>query len=135
VGSSATAYGYTLTVWSAVAVLSYAYAPPSPPEVLAFFAGAVAAFALVGVLAFGGEGGVRCRVQPRSAVGWLPLCFGRVGGGGRVVIVCAYAEATGMGIGSVRGHGCLPGRGRGRQHRGGCEHRLGPLACPRLQCA
>jgi hypothetical protein len=54
VGSSATAYGYTLTVWSAGAVLSYAYAPPSPPEVLAFFAGAVAAFALVGVLAFGG---------------------------------------------------------------------------------
>jgi hypothetical protein len=54
VGSSATAYGYTLTVWSAGAVLSYAYGPPSPPEVLAFFAGAVAAFALVGVLAFGG---------------------------------------------------------------------------------
>ena len=54
VGSSATACGYTLTLWSAGAVLSYAYAPPSPSEVLAFFAGAVAAFALVGVLAFGG---------------------------------------------------------------------------------
>ena len=53
VGSSATACGYTLTLWSAGAVLSYAYGPPSPPEVLAFFAGAVAAFALVGVLAFG----------------------------------------------------------------------------------
>jgi hypothetical protein len=54
VGSSVTAYRYTLAVWSAGAVLSYAYGPPSPPEVLAFFAGAVAAFALVGVLAFGG---------------------------------------------------------------------------------
>jgi|SRR5215212_3408 hypothetical protein len=55
VGSSVTAYRYTLAVWSAGAVLSYAYGPPSPPEVLAFFAGAVAAFALVGVLAFVGR--------------------------------------------------------------------------------
>ena len=30
VGSSATAYGYTLTVWSTGAVLSHAYGPPSP---------------------------------------------------------------------------------------------------------
>ena len=134
-GSSATAYRYTLTVWSAGAVLSYAYGPPSPPEVLAFFAGAVAAFALVGVLAFGGDGRVRCRVQPRSAVGQLPLCFGGVGGRGHVVIVVAGAELAGVAVRSLRGHDYLPGRGRGRQHRGGCEHRLAPLVCPRLQCA
>lgn len=54
VGSSATAYGYTLTVWSTGAVLSHAYGPPSPPLVFAFFGGAVLAFAVVGALAFGG---------------------------------------------------------------------------------
>ncbi len=54
VGSSATAYGYTLTVWSAGAVLSHAYGPPSPPLVFSFFGGAVLAFAVVGIFAFGG---------------------------------------------------------------------------------
>ena len=54
VGSSATAYGYTLTVWSTGAVLSHTYGPPSPPLVFSFFGGAVLAFALVGALAFGG---------------------------------------------------------------------------------
>ena len=54
VGSSATAYGYTLTVWSTGMILSHAYGPPSPPLVFAFFGGAVLAFALVGALAFGG---------------------------------------------------------------------------------
>ena len=54
VGSSATAYGYTLTVWSTGAVLSGAYGPPSPPQVFAFLLGAVVAFVVVGVLAFGG---------------------------------------------------------------------------------
>lgn len=53
VGSSATAYGYTLTVWSTGSILSYAYGPPSPPLVFAFFGGAVLAFALIGALAFG----------------------------------------------------------------------------------
>ena len=53
-GSSASAYGYTLTVWSTGMVLSHAYGPPSPPEVFSFFAGAVLAFALVGIVAFGG---------------------------------------------------------------------------------
>lgn len=54
VGSSATAYGYTLTVWSAGMVLSHAYGLPSPPLIFAFFGGAVLAFAVVGTLAFGG---------------------------------------------------------------------------------
>lgn len=53
IGSSASAYGYTLTVWSTGMVLSHAYGQPSPPEVFSFFGGAVLAFALVGVLAFG----------------------------------------------------------------------------------
>ncbi len=67
VGSSATAYGFTLTVWSAGAVLSYAYGPPSPPLVFSFFGGAVLAFAMVGVFSFGGVtvefGGESRRVQ------------------------------------------------------------------------
>ena len=54
VGSSATAYGYTLTVWSTGSILSGAYGPPSAPQVFAFLAGAVVAFAVVGLLAFGG---------------------------------------------------------------------------------
>ncbi len=48
IGSSASAYGYTLTVWSTGMVLSYAYGPPSPPLVFSFFAGAVLGFAVVG---------------------------------------------------------------------------------------
>ena len=54
VGSSASAYGYTLTVWSTASVLTHAYRLPSPPEVFSFFLGAVAGFAVVGTLAFGG---------------------------------------------------------------------------------
>ena len=54
VGSSASAYGYTLTVWSTGAVLSHFYGAPSPPKVFFFLGGAVLAFALVGGLAFGG---------------------------------------------------------------------------------
>ncbi len=54
VGASSTAYGYTLIVWSTGAVLSHAYGPPSPPQVFAFFGGAIVGFAVVGILAFGG---------------------------------------------------------------------------------
>jgi hypothetical protein len=54
VGSSASAYGYTLTVWSTASVLTHAYSLPSPPEVFSFILGAVAGFALVGTFAFGG---------------------------------------------------------------------------------
>lgn len=67
VASSASAYGYTLTVWSTSMVLSHAYGPPSPPEVFSFFCGAVLAFASVGALAFGGVtaefGGEASRVR------------------------------------------------------------------------
>ena len=54
VGSSASAYGYTLTMWSTGAMLSYFYGSPNPPKVFLFLGGAVVAFALVGGLAFGG---------------------------------------------------------------------------------
>ena len=54
IGSSSSAYGYTLTVWSAGSILSHFYGSPSPPVVFSFFGGAVVAFAFVGALAFGG---------------------------------------------------------------------------------
>ena len=54
VGSSASAYGYTLTIWSTGTMLSYFHGSPNPPVVLLFLGGAVVAFALVGGMAFGG---------------------------------------------------------------------------------
>ncbi len=54
IASSAAAYGYTLTVWSAGMVLSHAYGPPDPLQVFSFFGGAILAFAIVGALTFGG---------------------------------------------------------------------------------
>jgi hypothetical protein len=54
VGASATAYGYTLTVGPTSMLLTHAYGPPKPVEVLFFCGGAILAFALVGALAFGG---------------------------------------------------------------------------------
>ena len=54
VGASATAYGYTLTVGPTSMLLTSAYGPPRPFEVLLFCSGAILAFALVGALAFGG---------------------------------------------------------------------------------
>ena len=53
VGSSASAYGYTLTVWSTASVLTHAYGLTSPLEVFSFFLGAVAGFAVVGTLPSG----------------------------------------------------------------------------------
>lgn len=57
VGASATAYGYTLTVGPTSMLLTHAYGPPEPFEVLLFCSGAILAFALVGALAFGGVRG------------------------------------------------------------------------------
>jgi hypothetical protein len=52
VGASATAYGYTLTIGPTSMLLTHAYGPPKPGEVLLFCGGAILAFALVGALAF-----------------------------------------------------------------------------------
>jgi len=54
VGSRASAYGYTLTVWFTGMVLSHAVGLPSPPLAFSFFLGAVLGFAAVGVVAFEG---------------------------------------------------------------------------------
>ena len=78
VGSSASAYGYTLTIWSTGMVLSHAYGPPTPPLVFSFFLGAVLAFAAVRILAFGGVT-VEFGVEPSHVQLWGSFRFLSVG--------------------------------------------------------
>ncbi|WP_197425399.1 hypothetical protein [Halobacterium sp. CBA1126] len=48
------AYGYTLTVWGAGAMLIHAYGVPSPAGVFAFVGGALAAMTALALVAFDG---------------------------------------------------------------------------------
>jgi len=61
VGTSAGPYGYTLTVWTTGAVLIHARGVPTTVEALLFMSGAVAAFAVVGALAFRSNPSVKAR--------------------------------------------------------------------------
>jgi len=56
VGACSGPYGYTLTTWTTGAALLDSRGTPSTLELLAFVAGAVAGFALIGTLAFGSAG-------------------------------------------------------------------------------
>lgn len=58
VAASAAPYGYTLTLWTSGAVASHANGIPSAPDALLLLAGAVSAFAAVGIVAYGGINGV-----------------------------------------------------------------------------
>ena len=69
VGASATAYGYTLTVGPSSMLLTGAYGPPKPFEVLLFCSGAIVAFALVGALGFGGVRAISETIRKRSNCG------------------------------------------------------------------
>ncbi len=51
VASSATSYGYPLTVWAATAVVLHHRGIPTEAEALGFVLGAIGAFAVVGFLA------------------------------------------------------------------------------------
>lgn len=53
VGSSAAPYGYTLAIWTSGSVVTHTRGTPDTVDALVFMAGAVLAFALVSVLAFG----------------------------------------------------------------------------------
>jgi hypothetical protein len=68
VAASAAPYGYTLTIWTSGAVLSHARGIPSTGEALLFLVGAVAAYALVGGVAFGGFSDQLVPEPARSAV-------------------------------------------------------------------
>jgi hypothetical protein len=69
VGGSATAYGYTLTVGQSSMLLTGAYGPPKPFEVLLLRSGAIVAFALVGAWLSGACGGISETMQKRSSCG------------------------------------------------------------------
>ena len=69
VGASATAYGYTLTVGPSIMLLTGAFGPPKPFEVLLFRSGAIVAFALVGAWLSGREGAFWRPSEKDPAVG------------------------------------------------------------------
>jgi hypothetical protein len=85
VGASATAYGYTLTAGPTSMLLTHAYGPPKPFEVLLFSSGAILAFALVGALAFGGVKG-QFGEPPRKIQLWGSFHFLSVG----LAVTAAY---------------------------------------------
>lgn len=78
VGSSAAPYGFTLAVWTTGAVIINARGMPSAVNALEFAAGAVLAFACVGLLAFGDLTGSSGEEQPKTAL-WGNFHFLSVG--------------------------------------------------------
>ena len=74
VASSAAPYGYTLTIWTTGAVLSHARGIPDAGEALLLLGGAVAAYSIVGGLAFGGLS-EQIVPDPAHAVVWGGLHF------------------------------------------------------------
>lgn len=78
VGSSAAPYGFTLAVWTTGAVIIDARGLPTALSAMAFAAGAVLAFALVGFLAFGDITGDNGERQPKTAL-WGNFHFLSVG--------------------------------------------------------
>jgi hypothetical protein len=101
VGASATAYGYTLTVGPTSMLLTHAYGPPEPFEVLLFCGGAILAFALIGALAFGGVRG-HFGEPPKRIQLWGSFHFLSVGlAVGVAYLVGAHApDAMGWPIGA-----------------------------------
>jgi hypothetical protein len=78
VAASAAPYGYTLTIWTSGAVLSHARGLPRTGDALLFLTGAVGAYAIVGLLAFGGVW-ERLAPEPARAVAWGGLHVFSVG--------------------------------------------------------
>lgn len=72
IASSATSYGYTLTVWATSAVVLHHRGIPTEGDALAFVLGAIAAFATVGLVANRGQGRVS-PPHPRSFRLWQAL--------------------------------------------------------------
>jgi hypothetical protein len=78
VAASAGPYGYTLTIWTSGAVLAHAQGIPSAVAACLFLIGAVAAYAIVGLLAFGGLS-EPLSIKPTRAAVWGDLHFISVG--------------------------------------------------------
>lgn len=96
VGSSAAPYGYTLATWTTGAVLTHAYGVPTALVALLFMAGAVLAFAAVGVVAFGGVS-TRFAHAPRQAALWGSFHFLSVGGAIGAAALVTYLLTRGVG--------------------------------------
>ncbi len=91
VAASAAPYGYTLTIWTTGAVLTHARGIPDTAEAILLLVGAVAGYALVGGLAFGGLT-EHVAPAPARAVVWGGLHFFSVG----LAIVAATLVAHGV---------------------------------------
>ncbi len=72
IASSANSYGYTLTIWATGAVVLHHRGIPTETDALTFVIGAIAAFALVGIVANRGLGPVS-PPQPRGFNLWQAL--------------------------------------------------------------
>jgi hypothetical protein len=86
-GLSIAPYGYTLTVWTSGSVLTHARGVPGTREALLFMLGAVAAFGLLGLAAFG-RPTARIPVDPKPPAVWAGFHFLSVGlaiGGATVI--------------------------------------------------
>jgi hypothetical protein len=83
VASSAAPYGYTLTIWTSGAIAAHERGVPATLHALLLAAGAIAAFALVGVLAFGRPGHALRAPEERVVEVWgafhLPVVAAAVG--------------------------------------------------------
>lgn len=85
VSATAAPYGYTVTLWSAGALLIHQHGFPHPAEVFLFLTGALLGFALVGSFA---HGALRTRA---------PITVGP----GHVMTGVLHWFATGVAVGSV----------------------------------
>ena len=94
VAASAAPYGYTLTIWTTGAILSHARGIPDTRDALLLLVGAVAAYALVGGLAFGGLS-EHLMPEPARAAVWGALQFISVGLAiGAAALVAHYVDSV-----------------------------------------
>lgn len=93
VAASAAPYGYTLTIWTSGAVLSHAHGIPSTSAALLFLIGAVAAYALIGGVVFGGLS-EQLVPEPARSVVWGGLHFLSVGAAVVVASLVAHSVVS-----------------------------------------
>jgi hypothetical protein len=79
VGATAAPYGFTLTIWTAAAIVSHAVGTPDGLEAILFLIGAVCAYACVGAAAYGRVGAVLSPGGSREVRLWGALHFPAIG--------------------------------------------------------
>jgi hypothetical protein len=118
VASSATSYGYTLTVWATSAVVLHHRGIPTEANALAFVLGAIAAFAAVGFVANRGLPRLS-PPHPRSFRLWqaLHLLSVAVAIGGVAVITRLVHSWMAVAGERLHRYGRVPGGARGAAQR------------------